>query len=56
MTGYVACDFTEGDQLEAIRHGEIYPDHEMAVAEAIAGSYDGVRWVGEDGFLYVDAT
>jgi len=54
-TGWVACDYTKGDTLSDVRHGEIRTTYEDADRDADAGEYNGVRYVAADGYLYVDA-
>ena len=51
-TGWVACDYTAGDRLEDVRHSDVCGTCEEAAA--VAG-YEGVRYVGSDGYLYVEA-
>lgn len=53
-TGYVACDYTQGDTLDAVAHGEIREASEQAQDDARAAGLEGVRYVAADGYLYVD--
>lgn len=53
-TGYVACDYTDGDRLDQVRHGEIRQSESDARTDAAAGGYEGVRYVAADGYLYVE--
>lgn len=53
-TGYVACDYTKGDQMAGVRHGELTSTESEARADARTGGYEGVRYVHTDGYLYVD--
>jgi hypothetical protein len=52
-TGYVACDYTQSDVLSDVRHGEIRETEQQAIEDARPG-YEGVRYVGSDGYLYVE--
>ena len=52
--GYVACDYTDGDTLADVRHGEIRETDTEARKDMQAGDYAGVRYATEDGYLYVD--
>jgi hypothetical protein len=54
QTGWIACDYTEGDTLADVPHHELRDTHEAAAADAKRLCLDGVRWVGTDGYLYVD--
>jgi hypothetical protein len=49
--GWVACDYTEGDTLDEVRHGEIRSTYDEAAADR---GYQGIRYVHTDGYLYVD--
>lgn len=53
-TGYVACDYTDGDSLADVRHGDIRATETEADADQVTGDYQGVRFVDADGYLYVD--
>lgn len=53
-TGWVACDYTEGNMWNDVRRGEIRETYEEAAADAKREGYDGVRWVHTDGYLYVE--
>ncbi len=53
-TGWVACDYTRGDRLDSVRHARIRAKTETAENDRRSGGYQGVRWVSEDGYLYVD--
>lgn len=55
MTGYVACDYTQSDRLDDVRHGPIRSTDQEARQDAKEGDYEGVRYVHTDGYLYVDA-
>jgi hypothetical protein len=50
-TGWVACDYTDGDTLDEVAHGEIRDTYEQAKSDA---GYEGVRYAADDGYLYVD--
>lgn len=52
--GYVACDYTAGDVLDEVKHGAIRATSEQAQQDAREAGLDGVRYVGADGYLYVD--
>jgi hypothetical protein len=52
--GWVACDYTTGDRLSDVRHGAIRDTEAEASADCRQGDYDGVRYVSDDGYLYVD--
>ena len=57
-TGWVACT-TDRDMLVDVAHGEIHGTEDEAIADARANREAGsdltdVRWVGEDGHLYVE--
>jgi hypothetical protein len=52
--GYVACDYTDGYMLEDVRHGDIRATEDLAREDAKRLGLWGVRWVAEDGYLYVD--
>lgn len=51
---WAACDYTDGDHVEDVRR--IAPCASWSEARALAtvDEYEGVRWVAEDGHLYVD--
>lgn len=53
-TGWVACDYTQGDKVCDVRHWELRGTYEEARADADAHGMEGVRYAAEDGFLYVD--
>jgi len=52
-TGYVACNYTDGDTLGGVDHAEVRETAELAMAD-VGVTYDGVRYVHTDGYLYVD--
>ena len=56
QAGWIACDYTSGDDLEhdRVRHGDVRETCEDAQADARAGGYDGVRYLHSDGYLYCD--
>lgn len=54
MTGWVACDYTEGDCVQCTSHSDVFDAAEEASIEAKECGYEGVRWVDEKGDLYVD--
>ena len=53
-TGYVACDYTQGEELGSVRHGHIRATDAEAAQDAAMGKYEGVRYAHIDGYLYVD--
>ena len=53
MTGYVACNASQGDMLSDVEHGAIRSTEAEAIADRDAG-YETVRYVAPDGYLYVD--
>ena len=56
-TGWVACDYTQGDRLEDVSHSEICATYSEALdrqRESEPDAYEGIRYVAEDGYLYVD--
>ena len=53
-TGWVACNYTEGDTLTDVEHGPIRQSTDEAMADERAGNFEGLRWVHTDGYLYVD--
>ncbi len=55
-TGWVACDYTQGDKLADVRHGEIRATWDEATDDWRLNHYEGVRYVAEDGYLYVEAS
>jgi 2,4-dienoyl-CoA reductase-like NADH-dependent reductase (Old Yellow Enzyme family) len=54
-TGYVACNYSEGDTLGEVERGEIRKTFGEAQSDANALGLEGVRYVHADGYLYVDA-
>ena len=57
--GWVACDYTTGDRLDDVRHGEIRAfsseaDADYRQADDVGEGYDGIRYVHTDGYLYVE--
>lgn len=62
ITGWVACDYTDGDYINDVCHSDVYEDCDTASQwnkswREVYGesySYAGIRWVGPDGYLYVD--
>lgn len=52
--GYVACNSSEGDMLADVGHADVRATYEQAEADRRAGYYETVRWVGADGYLYVE--
>jgi hypothetical protein len=58
-TGYVACDYTDGDRLSDVRHGRIRASSAKALAdyrraEQDGEPYQGIRYIHSDGYLYVE--
>lgn len=51
---WIACNYTDGDTLDEIERGTERQTAEEAAQDARELKLDGVRWVGDDGFLYVD--
>ena len=52
--GWVPCDYTHGDAIDSVRHGDVYVDFKDAQDCVTSNSYDGVRYVHADGYLYVE--
>ena len=52
--GWVPCDYTHGDTIGSVRHGDVYEDVEDAWWCVAPNGYDGVRYVHTDGYLYVE--
>jgi hypothetical protein len=53
--GWCAADYTETDIYSDALCGLIRGTAAEAIADARRDSYDGVRYVGCDGYLYLDA-
>ena len=51
---WIACDYTSGDHITDVRHSVGRDDYETAASECRVGDYEGVRWVGSDGYLYAE--
>ena len=62
QTGWVACDYSQGDRLEDVSHSDFYATADEAREWNESwrdhcgpdAAYEGVRYVGTDGHLYVD--
>lgn len=54
-TGWTACNYSEGDRFDSVTHGAILATFAEAARENELRHYEGVRYVGSDGYLYVDA-
>lgn len=54
-TGWIACDYTQGDTLADVRHGHLHGEWAAAAWEQTSGGYEGIRYLHRDGYLYVDA-
>ena len=62
MTGWVACDYTQGDYIGDVAHRNVYDTATEAVewnkswrdVHGDDAAYEGVRFVAADGHLYVD--
>lgn len=53
-TGYCAANQRHGDRYDASYCGPIRATDDEAVSDQQSGGYDCTRWVGPDGYLYVD--
>ena len=61
-TGWIACDYTQGDRLCDVENcgtffatsTEAREMNDMLLSVDPWVAYDGVRFVGKDGYLYVD--
>jgi hypothetical protein len=51
--GWVACDYGQGDRLDEVPHGEIRASFEEAQRDAEENAYEGIRYAGPDGYLYM---
>ncbi|MDE2105592.1 MAG: hypothetical protein KGL39_50665 [Patescibacteria group bacterium] len=53
-TGWVACDYTDGDRLDLAAHGDIRATEQEARVDQLARNLEGVRYIAADGYLYVE--
>jgi len=53
-TGYCAANYRQTEVYSPEFCGPIRPTADLASADADAELYDGIRFVGSDGYLYVD--
>lgn len=53
-TGWCAANYTETEAYTPEQCGPIRATSTEAERDATAGHYEGERWVGPDGYLYVD--
>lgn len=52
--GYCAMNQGHGDRYDSSFCGRIRDTDDQALDDQKAGNYDCTRWVGPDGYLYVD--
>ena len=61
-TGWVACDYSKGNNLDRIPHSDVYATADEAKSWNDSwrenygenSAYEGIRFVGSDGYLLVD--
>jgi hypothetical protein len=51
--GWIACDYSQGDHIDEVRHGPICESAQDAQKDVELDGYEGVRYVGTDGYLYM---
>jgi hypothetical protein len=54
QTGWVACDDSQGDHIDKVKHGPIRQSPEEAQQDAERRGYEGIRYVGLGGYLYLE--